>query len=139
METRGILLQKNISEIMKTLQSDLTTPEQSKRLQELGLPVKSADCLSRPDGKEIGIYQPVTPCRIDEFIAYANKRYGRTYYIPVWSVGRLMEIVNMCCTDDNVKDEIAIEVMFSNKNSAQLIIEMVSEYAYVMDFSKLEE
>lgn len=81
---------------MKRLQNNFTNPEQSKRLQELGLPVKSADCLSRPDGKEIGIYQPVTPCRIDEFIAYANKRYGRTYYIPVWSVGRLIEITTIC-------------------------------------------
>lgn len=72
-----------------------TTPEQSKRLQELGLPVYTADCFCRPDGKELGIYQPVVPChpdsRIDKFIDYANRRYGRTYYIPVWSVGQLIK------------------------------------------------
>lgn len=95
---------------MKKLQKGFTTPEQSKRLLELGLPVRSADCLSRPDGTEIGIYQPRTPCRIDEFIDYANKRYGRTYYIPVWSVGRLMEIYLIC------KTNIAMGLHFSSND-----------------------
>ncbi len=115
---------------MKKLQKDFTTPEQSKRLLELGVPVWTAngqyndfngDILVPPDWS---VFSPV---------------YEDNIRKPCWSAGRLIKIVNVCCTDDNVKDEIAIEVMYSNKNSAQLIIEMMSEYAYVMDFSKLEE
>lgn len=107
---------------MKPLQNDFTTPEQSKRLLELGVPADSANCYFTESGK----------------IEIKNTALD-ILYTPCWSTGRLMEIIKICCTDDNVKDEIAIEVMYSNKNSAQLIIEMTSEYAYVIDFSKLEE
>lgn len=120
---------------MKQLQKDLTTPEQSKRLLELGVPKVTANYYY--DSRDFKPQAHEVRGHYNEEDSYAA-RHG--YKItPLWSVGRLIRIVSVCCTDDNVKDEIAIEVMFSNKNSAQLIIEMMSEYAYVMDFSKLEE
>lgn len=106
-----------------------TNPEQSKRLQELGLPVKSADCFSRPDGKEIGIYQPIAPCnpnsRIDNFIAYANKRYGRTYFIPVWSVGQLIKLITKATGT----------AMYLHPDNTPM--ETCMRYAEITDFSKL--
>ena len=123
---------------MKKLQNNYTTPEQSKRLLELGLPVSSADCFSRPNGEEIGIYQPVAPCnpdcKIDKFIAYANKRYGRTYYIPVWSVGRLIEIYEYCTDEKFQRESSVCNLMADCIRSIQLAIR---ENRF--DFSKLED
>lgn len=116
---------------MKKLQNDFTTPEQSKRLLELGVPADSANCYY--DGRRI------LRARSENWMLKPDFFKEYSYFTPCWSVGRLIEIIKICCTDDNVKDEIAIEVMYSNKNSAQLIIEMTSEYAYIIDFSKLED
>lgn len=75
---------------MKQLQKNYTTPEQSKKLLELGMPIESAD---------IGIfYTPDDP--YDPFIIGNDLTIWRDlkkgYGIPCWSVGRLIEIWQIC-------------------------------------------
>lgn len=74
---------------IKKLQNDFTTPEQSKRLLELGVPADSANCCIRrvltDDDCEIWIVD------VFDFI-------GHVYddNLPCWSVCRLMEIIHTC-------------------------------------------
>lgn len=75
---------------MKKLQNNFTTPEQSKRLLELGVPADSADCyfingeVSRPFIR----YSPIHLSRL-----FINNTIA---YTPCWSAGRLMEIYDIC-------------------------------------------
>ena len=79
---------------MKKLQNNFTTPEQSKRLLELGVPADSADC-----------YLLKTHTKGDTFIVEVlhDKLYSKKEkfinvleYLPCWSVGRLIEIFEIC-------------------------------------------
>ena len=85
------------------LQFNYTTPEQSQRLLELGLPVDSADCILRhynwadEDLKEENWEYPaiinkgISPSEaMDMFL---DDEYDMT--MPCWSVGRLIEIFNI--------------------------------------------
>ena len=85
------------------LQFNYTTPEQSQRLLELGLPVDSADCILRhynwadEDLKEENWENPaiinkgISPSEaMDMFL---DDEYDMT--MPCWSVGRLIEIFNL--------------------------------------------
>lgn len=69
---------------MKQLQNNFTTPEQSKRLLELGVPADSADCFYEAIGFGGGYRQ--VPIICNSF----NK--GNRIDLPCWSVGRLIEI-----------------------------------------------
>jgi hypothetical protein len=64
---------------MKRLQNNYTTPEQSKRLLELGVPAWTADCYYKESGK----------------IEIKNTALD-TLYPSCWSVGRLIEIYHIC-------------------------------------------
>ena len=78
---------------MKTLQNNFTTPEQSKRLLELGIPADSADCYFFIDGNKYdGVPRPffLFP-KTYEYIQDINSSYGDKI-LPCWSVGRLIEI-----------------------------------------------
>ena len=71
---------------MKTLQSNYTPPEQSKRLLELGVPANSADCYYTA----YGIISVIMPNINDtSFIC----EVGCT---PCWSVGKLIEVFEIC-------------------------------------------
>ena len=70
---------------MKTLQSNFTTPEQSKRLLELGLPSWTADCFYKLDLYSFKIE-----------ICFTKEDSLICEYIPRWSVGRLIEIFEIC-------------------------------------------
>ena len=61
---------------MKKLQSNFTTPEQSKRLLELGVPADSADLF----------YHSLKETADEEGLIV----------IPCWSVGRLIEVFEIC-------------------------------------------
>lgn len=65
---------------MSKLQNNFTNIEQSKRLLELGVPADSADCYYTESGK----------------IEIKNTSLD-ILYTPCWSVGRLMEIFDICC------------------------------------------
>lgn len=119
---------------MKTLQSNFTTPEQSKRLMEIGVPADSADCY------------------FDEFLRVfllgGNYTHISTLYnsyhrdvIPCWSVGRLIEICLKCST---LKQRQVRFFCYGDRDEYSIIdyVSIVLESGIVanqMDFSKLED
>lgn len=114
---------------MKALQSNFTTPEQSKRLLELGLPADSADCYLMRSRNTATFYPHIL---FGETYTQKDKFLNVLDYLPCWSVGRLIEIAFICSVykistidfwcDDAPMDDIIYE--FENIK---------------MDFSKLEE
>ena len=117
---------------IKKLQNDYTTPEQSKRLLELGVPADSADCIMKPDGSEICKWHERYPIR--EFVEYANNRCGYESYCYCWSFGRLMEINRMCNTASGQWN------LYSNNDTRTLVEWMMDVFENSQyDFSKLEE
>lgn len=102
---------------MKTLQSNFTTPEQSKRLLELGVPAWTADCYYTEFGK----------------IEIKNTALD-TLYPSCWSVGRLMEIYE-------IVGENAGQCVTTTKGTSRIenLVKLYEENATLLDFSKLEE
>lgn len=81
---------------MKKLQNNFTTPEQSKRLLDLGLPADSADMLwdGTIDANEGWIFEDF-PIYSDKPFSYYQLLYRQedaVHILPCWSVGRLIEI-----------------------------------------------
>lgn len=115
---------------IKKLQNDHTTPEQSKRLLELGVPADSANCVwynpyydgDRPELAEIYIWKGKYPQRVDK------------YTLPCWSVGRLMEIYVIARGLDTAY--LPIE---RGEDMVKYLIRLYEEKAKDLDFSKLEE
>lgn len=110
------------------LQNNFTTPEQSKRLLELGVPADSADCYIYEYDKKwaspLTIIQPEkqTPIVAD----FSNPKY-----LPIWSVGRLIEIYITC-------KELEF-AQFDVTPSTNLIQDILDRYKLsigVLDFSK---
>jgi hypothetical protein len=105
---------------MKKLQNNFTTPEQSKRLLELGVPAASADCYY--DQYRILQYRT-----IDD---YGYDFFGLNFrFIPCWSVGRLIEIYEICTqrkfnrrnqTDDLVYLSPLEDVLMQIEHNAKL-------------------
>ena len=79
------------NQAMKKLQNNFTTPEQSKRLLELGVPADSADCVHTYLGIKI-LPEGIVYSNYDWMVADGDNR------IPCWSVGRLIEICLKCST-----------------------------------------
>lgn len=113
---------------MKTLQNDFTTPEQSKRLLELGVPKVTANYYY--DSRD---FKP----QAHEVRGHWNEEDDRAsrhgYKItPLWSVGRLIEIFIICTP--------YVEIRLRTR----IIEQLIASYEDVikqglMDFSKLEE
>ena len=76
---------------IKQLQNDYTTPEQSKRLLELGVPADSADQVYYDDIMW-GAHEFIPNDRTYSEIVSGHENIS----IPCWSVGRLMEIWEIC-------------------------------------------
>lgn len=109
---------------MKQLQNNFTTPQQSKRLMELGLPVDSADCYYEAIGFNRG-YETVPQ------ICF-NARFGvNVIDLPCWSVGRLIEIYFIC----SFQPEILID--YTMEDLVDYLVGLFESVA--MSFSKLEE
>lgn len=120
------------------LQNNFTTPEQSKRLLELGLPADSADCYCLTT--VIGQIQIVLP---------ESARSGKDFkqFFPCWSVGRLIEIGLLCREQ---KDGMFAKLSFCQTGKQLIdgigtgdIVEGLVRYLeskdYKYDFSKLED
>ncbi len=118
---------------MKQLQNNFTTPKQSKRLLELGVPADSADCYYNS-----GRYAN-TPTVIGD-------KTGRQYemicgkLIPCWSAGRLIEIYNMCA---NNMPGMQLDLGNDPENCTYIEL-IVSSFELaaddgLLDFSKLED
>lgn len=118
---------------MKTFQNNFTTPEQSKRLLELGVPANSADCyLTR-----FGIDED-WEVKVLNYDKYSDVVIGnQDYCIPCWSVGRLVEICRTCLPKKEYDQ--AFEEMDSAKDVMDVWLAAVSNNTPVFDFSKLED
>lgn len=116
---------------MKTLQNNFTTPEQSKRLLELGVHIKSADCYYCIINATI---QQGIEVICDSNIFFDINTYLKDFF-PCWSVGRLIEIADICYTS-LVKKEYYIKQKDCNTDYLLKIFELAGNS---MDFSKLEE
>ena len=111
---------------MKKLQNNFTTMEQSKRLLELGVPTDSADCYYSQTCRTIVI--------VDEQI---NKKEFYKAILPIWSVGRMMEICKIC-EPKKYYEELCEELQYS-QNYCVVIISHIIANLQIIDFSKLEE
>ena len=118
---------------IKKLQNNYTTPEQSKRLLELGLPTDSADCYLFKFRCE-DVYTQWHIALFENKETYSWKMNllsdGQYDYLPCWSVGRLIEIYGIlrgvtCIFSLETTDIIDNIIDCFNRNK--------------LDFSKLEE
>ena len=116
---------------MKQLQNNYTTPEQSKRLLELGLPADSAD---------LGIVEDIMHGDT-EILRVPYSQWCKGYEnisTPCWSVGRLIEIVDMCSVKQDYVGKFEFEI---NKSYIQTMVYLIIGLLHdkELDFSKLEE
>jgi len=112
---------------MSKLQNNFTTPEQSKRLLELGVPKDSADCYYTAYGLISVIMLNINDT---SFLC----EVGCT---PCWSVGRLIEIMNIC----SIHNIVSIYRTDRDVTQIDIIIETIINRinGNSIDFSKLEE
>ena len=115
---------------MKRLQNNFTTPEQSNRLLELGVPAWTADCY----------YYDMFDKHTKVSYIDANKDYKwnlESEYTPkpCWSVGRLMQIFAICFDPDFIH----FDTFANGINFLQQMMDKFETYEENMDFSKLEE
>ena len=123
---------------MKKLQNNFTTPEQSKRLLELGIPADSADCYI--SNKKIFVLHNCTYQENfnDDLDLARLHLIDMPHYIPCWSVGRLIEIAKICSV--NKYDIIGLFQFLEDCEDCLLqLIDYFEKMIYDIDFSKLEE
>lgn len=120
---------------MKQLQNNFTTPEQSKRLLELGVPAESADTT-------------ITKHVHYDHSTYTNRSFwahtminfkgnpDAEKYLPCWSVGRLNEIFKIC--SDNHIEIYDLDLEGTQIERAMQAFENYAKYNW-LDFSKLED
>ena len=119
---------------MKNLQNNFTTPEQSKRLLELGVPEWTADCF-HPTDLQQNLIEDATPTIITYKLDTHEIVWYEVYGFPCWSVGRLMAIFAICFDPDFIH----FDTYADGINFLQQIMDKFEMYAENMDFSKLEE
>lgn len=118
---------------MKNLQNNFTTPEQSKRLLDLGVPADSAEFYYDKD--EVEIDEIIHPYILPFNRKFSN--YNDMFYLPCWSVGRLMEICKICEPKKDY-EQLCEELQYS-KNYCVVIISHIIANLPIIDFSKLED
>ena len=123
---------------MKKLQNNFTTPEQSKRLLELGVPAWTADCFRWDFSSAFGFSADK---RYSTSISSLCYEYQRDFYdkLPCWSVGRLIELAFILIEKyEDVKHQEWMFCMQGNliDNCLETLEAMYNEN---YDFSKLEE
>ena len=121
------------------MQFNFTTPEQSKRLLELGVPANSADCFYDEDDIECGANY-VFP--IPEWKTFDD--YTKDLdIIPCFSLGRLIEISIICGLGERVPNELYINSYSFVPSLIENIISRLEKVADLsindIDFSKLED
>lgn len=115
------------------LQNNFTTPEQSKRLLELGVRADSADCYYAR-----GFNKHTQEWNYDSFptIIMEGMFEIEPTDIPCWSVGRLIEILMICRNGDDVKFFYYEGINIMDFAIRQIEVELKYDR---LDFSKLEE
>lgn len=142
--------------MIKKLQINYTTSEQSKRLLELGVPEDSADCLFYVKDKcapieiiPIGNREP--PHTFSSFtegyndIFYPDNpslfKWDNVDILPCWSVGRLIEIMGLCF-DFELPSQGAIQIFKTDIEKGSVVDVLISDiekFISKMNFSRLEE
>jgi hypothetical protein len=119
---------------MKTLQNNFTTPEQSRKLLELGIPDWTADCYFYEEGSIADDSTPqVVPFGEPYEDSSTETMFSSYISLPCWSVGRLVEIFLLCTPYRDIaldKSDLIEEMIFS------LFLAKIDR---LLDFSKLEE
>lgn len=126
---------------MKALQNNFTTPEQSKRLLELGVPADSADCVITIITECIYAVNIIPNHRVFSDIKEELQLKRGKEIIPCFSVGRLIEIFTTCAeyyTGDNSLVFNRESVSLGNINCLISVIELAVKDKCI-NFSKLEE
>jgi hypothetical protein len=85
---------------MKAKQLNFTTPQQAKKLLAIGLPANSADCYWEP----VPGFREYNVPKIRNKHTYRYKDFFKAtndYYVPCWSVARLIEIEMICDTTEH--------------------------------------
>lgn len=116
---------------MAKLQNNYTTHEQSKRLLELGVPVDSADCYYRNFASSRVRLIPNIRETDDKFCIDTN------ILIPCWSVGRLMEIFDICFPESNTACWPPYYEL--DTDYITYVVRLYERGIKELDFSKLEE
>lgn len=121
---------------MKKLQVNFTSPKQSKRLLDLGIPAWTADLYFYEEGFINNDDEPSGLIPYDEVYEDNSKEATFSSYVelPCWSVGRLIEIYHIC-----VSRGFCFNVCFQN-----LMNEVIYKLGEAhrngwLDFSKLED
>lgn len=132
---------------IKQLQNNFTTPDQSKRLLELGVPAWTADCYYYEEG---GISKDCTPNIVpfgEVWTDDSTETMFSSYVdIPCWSALRLMEIIDICALEESFDpntNEYPSTIKIMNKLHISYIEYLVKtiERAVqldIIDFTKLE-
>lgn len=119
------------------LQNSFTTIEQSKQLLELGVPADSADCYLNGDSVII-LKGKTFQENYNEDLNFARLHLIEyPHYIPCWSVGRLIEIMNIC----SIHNIVSIYRTDRDVTQIDIIIETIINRinGNSIDFSKLED
>lgn len=123
---------------MKTLQNNFTTPEQSKRLLEMGVPEWTADLYFYEEGCISNDDEPSGVIPYDEVYQDNSKEGVFSDYaeFPCWSVGRLIEIYHICIGPGC---SFTFHVCFPNLMN-EIIYKLVeADYNGWLNLKKLEE
>ena len=116
---------------IKKLQNNFTTPEQSKLLLKLGVPADSANCyLTR-----FGIDEKWEVKVLHNMMYSETRMTNQNFCLPCWSVGRLIEIINICYTS-LVEQEYYINMKDCN---IDYMVNLFKLAVNSIDFSKLEK
>ena len=124
---------------MKELQNNFTTPEQSKKLLELGVPADSADMFWTTSDEKYPSSELVWNLYIRKSDSL-DKNFFKIYnmnefqVIPCWSLGRLIEIYVIARGLDTAY--LPIE---RGEDMVKYLIRLYEEKVKDLNFSKLEE
>ena len=128
---------------MNYFQFNYTTYAQSKRLQDLGLPVKTADVYSIYDCKNVNRMIRDPHVYLGNQFFPSIHTYDQTF--PMWSGLRLVELFEMCFMHiEALKRGVsAVEWNFSDngyENNIDYIIDIIDNYCKLglLDFSRFD-
>ena len=114
--------------------NNFTTPEQSKRLLELGVPADSADCYfgSYPGHPDWAVIRQSEFDTEDDGLFRINEDI-----IPCWSVGRLMEIFDICFPESDTACWPPCYEL--DTDYITYVVHLYERGIMELDFSKLED
>lgn len=120
---------------MKKLQKDFTTPEQSRRLLELGVPAWTANLYFYEEGCISNDDEPSGVIPYDEVYEDNSKETMFSSYVelPCWSVGRLIDIFNECSKWNSLSITSA-----SHETHIEQLMKLYEKHIDDINFSKLE-